>query len=80
MSRYVELITADERICFTAMFKPIGMTNDLEPSTHMYADVATFRAEKNELEIIQWPGRYLDLSVGRSHYLLRRRPEVPRLD
>lgn len=49
-------IAADARIGFTAMFEPLGMTYDLEPGAHMYAEVATFYEDENELEIIQWPG------------------------
>lgn len=54
-------IVADERIGFTAMFEPSGMAYDLEPGTHMYADVPAFRAGENELEVVQWPG---GISIG----------------
>jgi hypothetical protein len=49
-------IAADVRISLTAMFEPLGMAYDLEPGSHMYAEVAAFRNNENELEIIQWPG------------------------
>lgn len=47
-------LAADERTSFTVMFEPSGMSYDLGPSEHMYAEVRSI--EVHEMEIVYWGG------------------------
>jgi len=47
-------LTADENAPFTVMFEPSGMSYELGPSEHMYAEVQSIEAR--EMEIVHWKG------------------------
>jgi hypothetical protein len=47
-------LIADERASFTVMFEPTGMTYELGPSEHMYAEVQS--VELDEMQIVYWEG------------------------
>lgn len=47
-------ITSDERVSCVVMFEPLGVTYDLGPDEHMYAEVQSI--EQQDMEIVYWPG------------------------
>ncbi|MEU4220283.1 hypothetical protein [Actinoplanes sp. NPDC026623] len=47
-------IAADRDAPFTVMFEPLGMSYDLGPGEHMFAEVAAM--EIAEMEIVHWRG------------------------
>jgi hypothetical protein len=63
-------ITADERISFTAMFEPTGMTRLLYVCRRVTLRAGRTRSRSSS-------GRaHLDLGAGRGDYLHRRGPET----
>ena len=47
-------LTADENVSLTVQFEPSGMSYELGPSGHMYAEVSSM--EVGEMEIVYWSG------------------------